>query len=74
MTQPTSCLRCKGTELASAAFECTGAPRLVVDASHASPIAARICLMCGAVMLTATEPGALRVREAPHREVQEYDF
>jgi hypothetical protein len=74
MTLPTACIRCKGTDLAQATFDAAGAPRVVVDATHSSPVSARVCLMCGAVMLTATEPAALRVGEAEHRDVQEYDF
>ena len=74
MTLPTACIRCKGVELASATLDAAGAPRLVVDATHESPITARVCLACGAVMLTAVTPGALRVGDAPERDVQEYDF
>jgi hypothetical protein len=74
MTQPIACIRCKGVELAYATFDAGGSPRLVVDSAHQSPVTARVCLACGAVMLTATAPGALRVGEAPEREVQEYDF
>lgn len=71
---PTACIRCRGTDLAPAAFEAAGAPRVVVDAAHASAVTARVCLACGAVMLTATEPGALRTGDSPERSVQEYDF
>jgi hypothetical protein len=74
MSQPTACIRCKGTELVPVTFETGTAPRVVVDAKHSSPVVGRVCLACGAVMLTATEPGALRVGGHAEREVQEYDF
>ena len=74
MHQPTACIRCKGTDLADATFETGGTPRVTVDATHSSPVTARVCLACGAVLLTASQPAALRVGEHPHREVQEYDF
>lgn len=74
MSQPTACIRCKGNELVDARFTGTGALRLVVDDEHTSPVAARVCLSCGAVLLTATEPGALRSGPESHREVQEFDF
>ena len=48
--------------------------RLVVDEMHSSPVGARVCLACGAVLLTASEPGALRVKHPPDRHVQESDF
>ena len=74
MTHPVACLRCKGTELVPATFETGGVARVAVDATHASPVSARVCLACGAVMLTATEVARLRVHAAPERNVQEYDF
>jgi hypothetical protein len=45
-----------------------------VDEQHSSPVGARVCLACGAVLLTASEPGALRVKHPPERHVQESDF
>ena len=74
MSQPTACIRCKGIDLAEATFVSTAALRLTVDDAHTSPVTARVCLACGAVLLTATEPGALRVKEGAEREVQEFDF
>jgi len=74
MAQPNACIRCQGTELASATLEGGEALRLAVDGEHVSPMSARVCLACGAVMLTATRPGALRVGDPPEHEVQEYDF
>ena len=74
MSQPTACIRCKGTELVEATFAGAAALRLVVDEEHSSPVGARVCLACGAVLLTAAQPAALRVREGPEREIQEFDF
>ena len=74
MTHPTACIRCHGTELVDAVLETPGAPRLVVDAAHASAVNARVCMACGAVLLTAVSPHALRVGGTPERDVQEYDF
>jgi hypothetical protein len=74
MSHPTACIRCKGIELVEATFADTGIPRLVVDADHSSPVTARVCVACGAVLLTASEPGALRAGLEPEREVQEFDF
>lgn len=74
MSQPTACIRCKGIELVDAHFVGVDALRLAVDAMHTSPVAARVCLSCGAVLLTATEPGSLRVKQGAEREVQEFDF
>lgn len=74
MSQPTACIRCKGMELVEAAFAGAGIPRLAVDETHSSPVVARVCVTCGAVLLTASEPGALRVTHSPERDVQEYDF
>ena len=74
MSQPTACIRCKGMDLADATFAGAVGLRLVVDDMHSSPVGARVCLACGAVLLTATEPGALRVSKAPERHVQEFDF
>lgn len=74
MSQPTACIRCKGIELVEASFAGTVGLRLVVDELHSSPVNARVCLACGAVLLTASEPGALRVSHAPERHVQEFDF
>jgi len=74
MSQPIACIRCGGTELQPAAIEMSAPPLLVVDATHASPLSARVCLACGAVLLTATDVARLRVRESPLRDVQEYDF
>ena len=70
---PSACIRCRSTELVSAMIE-GGAARVTVDAAHASPVSARVCLACGAVMLTATEVGRLRTEAPPEREVQEHDF
>ena len=74
MSQPTACIRCKGNELVDATFASAAGLRLVVDEQHSSPVGARVCLSCGAVLLTASEPGALRVGDAPERHVQEFDF
>jgi hypothetical protein len=74
MTQPTACIRCKGSEIVPATFETGGGLTLAVDATHSSPVTARVCLACGAVMLTATTPAALRADAVPERKVQEYDF
>jgi len=74
MSQPTACIRCKGNDLADATFSGAVELRLVVDAAHSSPVGARVCLACGAVLLTASEPGALRVKHGPERRVQESDF
>ena len=74
MSQPTACIRCKGIELADATFAGATGLRLTVDEMHSSPVGARVCLACGAVLLTATEPASLRVRHGPERSVQEFDF
>jgi hypothetical protein len=74
MSQPTACIRCKGIELADAHFSGVTGLRLAVDELHSSPVTARVCLACGAVLLTATEPAALRVSHAPERHIQEFDF
>ena len=74
MSQPTACIRCKGIELADAHFAGSVGLRVAVDEMHSSPVTARVCLACGAVLLTATEPAALRVSHAPERSVQEFDF
>ena len=71
---PTACIRCKGTDLVAASFDVPGAGTIAVDGAHKSPVTARVCLHCGAVMLTATEPGQLRTGASPERDVQEYDF
>jgi hypothetical protein len=74
MSQPTACIRCKGTELVEATFAGATGLRLVVDEQHSSPVGARVCLACGAVLLTASQPAALRVGRGPERDVQEFDF
>ena len=76
MSQPTACIRCKGIELIEATFVGAGSLRLAADETHASPVSARVCLACGAVLLTATDPGALRgvKKEGTHGAVQEADF
>ena len=74
MTQPTACLRCKGTELADASIEPADAMRVVVDATRSTGISARVCLQCGAIMLTASEVAKLQTGAASAREVQEFDF
>ncbi len=76
MSQPTACIRCKGIELVEATFVGAGSLRLAVDETHSSPVSARVCLACGAVLLTATDPRALHgaKRDRPHHEVQESDF
>lgn len=74
MSQPTACIRCKGIELVDASFTGAADLRLAVDEQHSSPVGARVCLSCGAVLLTASEPGGLRVGHAPERQVQEFDF
>jgi len=74
MSQPTACIRCKGIELADATFAGSVGLRLVVDELHSSPVNARVCLACGAVLLTAAEPASLRVKHAPEHHVQEFDF
>jgi hypothetical protein len=74
MTQPTACIRCHGTDLVDATLDGAAVPQLRVDGAHLSPIAARVCLTCGAVLFTAARPGALRSTPAPERNVQESDF
>ena len=76
MSQPTACIRCKGIELVEATFVGAGSLRLEVDESHSSAVSARVCLACGAVLLTATDPGALRgaKKDGTHHDVQEADF
>jgi hypothetical protein len=76
MSQPTACIRCKGIELVEATFVGAGVLRLAVDETHASPVTARVCLACGAVLLTASDPGALRGAKegGAQGEVQEADF
>lgn len=74
MSQPSACIRCKGTELVQATFAGAADLRLTVDERHSSAVTARVCVACGAVLLTATEPGALRTGQAHEREVQEFDF
>lgn len=74
MPQPSACIRCNGSDLAEARFAGAGELHVVVDEVHSSPVGARVCLACGAVLLTASEPGALRVRLVPERQVQEFDF
>jgi len=56
--------------LAEATLTGADALRVAVDEGHSSAIGARVCLACGAVLLTATEPAALRVHHAPERHVQ----
>ena len=74
MTQPSACLRCRGIELADASIEPAAEMRVVVDAARSSGISARVCLTCGAIMLTATEVARLQSGAASTREVQEFDF
>ena len=74
MVQLAACIRCHGTDLATARFEHQPGLTIAVDEAHASAVVARVCLACGAVMFTATSPGALRVGDAPDDDVQEYDF
>lgn len=74
MTQPSACLRCHGTELADASIESAAAMRVVVDAARSTGISARVCLTCGAIMLTATEVAKLQSGAASARAVQEFDF
>jgi hypothetical protein len=73
MTVPTQCLRCHSVDVAPARLA-GGALEISTDATHRSPVDARVCLACGAVMLTASEPGKLGGRSAAERHVQEYDF
>ena len=73
--QPTACIRCHGTDLVDATFAGAEGLRIVVDPKHSSPAGARVCLSCGAVLITAAEPGALRVdTQRTHHDVQEADF
>jgi len=72
--QPTACIRCHGTDLVEATFAGAEGLRIVVDAQHSSLAGARVCLSCGAVLITAAEPGALRVGPPPRHDVQEADF
>jgi hypothetical protein len=74
MTQPTACLRCKGTELADASIESAAEMRVVIDSARTTGVSARVCLMCGAIMLTASEVAKLQTGAAHAREVQEFDF
>ena len=73
MTAPTQCLRCGSAEIAPAILE--GPPIVVAtDDAHRSTVGARVCLACGAILLTATDPQGLRVVKRDEGEVQEYDF
>jgi hypothetical protein len=73
MTAPTQCLRCKSAEVASATLE--GPPLMIAtDDAHRSTVGARVCLACGAIMLTATDPQGLRIATRDEGQVQEYDF
>ena len=74
MTQPSACLRCKGSELADASIESAAEMRVVVDAARSSGVSARVCLTCGAIMLTATEVAKLQSGAESARAVQEFDF
>ena len=74
MSQPTACIRCKGIHLVEASFAGAENLRLIVDDAHSSTAGARVCLSCGAVLLTATEPAALRVATGPETSIQEFDF
>jgi len=74
MTHPTACLRCKGTDLADASIDSAIVMRVVVDAARSSGVAARVCLQCGAIMLTASEVANLQTGAAHVRDVQEFDF
>jgi len=74
MTQPSACLRCKGSELADASIESAAEMRVVVDAARSSGVSARVCLTCGAIMLTASEVANLQTGSASARAVQEFDF
>lgn len=74
MTQPSACLRCKGSDLADASLETAAAMRVVVDATRSTGVSARVCLTCGAIMLTASEVANLQTGAASAREVQEFDF
>ena len=73
MTAPTQCLRCGSAEIVSATL--TGAPLVIAtDDAHQSTVGARVCLACGAILLTATDPQGLRVAKRDDGQVQEYDF
>ena len=72
MTAPTQCLRCHSVDVAPARLA-GGQLELSTGPGHRSPVDARVCLACGAVMLTATQPGALGARGAESHG-QEYDF
>jgi len=71
---PTACIRCHGTDLVDATLAGAEGLRIVVDPEHTSRAGARVCLSCGAVLITAAEPAALRVGAPPKHEVQEFDF
>jgi hypothetical protein len=74
MTQPTACIRCKGSLLVEATFAGAETLRLVVDEEHSSPVGARVCVACGAVLLTASQPGSLRAGRPTEDGLQEFDF
>jgi hypothetical protein len=73
VTAPTQCLRCHSVDVAPARLA-GGTLEISTDDSHRSTIDARVCLACGAVMLTAAEPGKLGGRTTSEHHVQEYDF
>jgi len=73
VTVPTQCLRCHSVDVAPARLA-GGALEISTDPNHRSTVDARVCLACGAVMLTATEPGKLGGRKAVEGTAQEYDF
>ena len=47
---------------------------IATDDAHHSTVGARVCLACGAILLTATDPQGLRVAKRDDGQVQEYDF
>ncbi|NOT32895.1 MAG: hypothetical protein HOP12_01860 [Candidatus Eisenbacteria bacterium] len=73
MATPAQCVRCHGHEIAAATLE-GAALGIVTEAGARSAVDARVCLACGAVMLTAREPGKLRSAKSAGEPIQEYDF
>ena len=76
MAQSHQCPRCNASAFVRAELQSGGGgtPQIVMDAAHASPLAALVCSACGHVELVATDPRALRVQETREPPTQEYDF
>ena len=74
MTSRAHCARCNGSEFAAARLGAATEVQLTSDTGHVSGVAARVCLTCGSIELTATDMAALRSTARAERDVQEYDF